>query len=378
MELGFLEPLFDRAGPWACVYLDTSRATEDAPRRLRLRQRYVADRLAGQGADEDTREAVTEALGDWRAAPSSAGRALFATGGSVVLDCPLALAPPDVVTSWSTLPRIAPLAELRGEYPVCLVAYIDRTGADLELLDTYGRQPAGQVQGRQWRGRGHRSIPADRYEWHYRHRVENSWDQAAAAIAGELGRQCLRSGAGLVVLAGDPQERRAVLDRLPEPVREVSQEARHGSRAAGSSCVALEDEIARARAEHARAHLETVLDHFRAGRGRPGGHGPPDTGGAAEGAPAVVDAVRNHRAATLLLGQTGPDPHRAVWVGPGVDQIAVRRGQAQQLGVSSPEPAPADDALMRSAVAARTEVLLVPPDLRGPAGGLGAVLRWGD
>ncbi|OMI36009.1 Vms1/Ankzf1 family peptidyl-tRNA hydrolase, partial [Streptomyces sparsogenes] len=267
MDVGFLKPLFDRPGPWACVYLDTSRATEDAPRRRRLRERFVSDQLARQGADAATRDALVERLAREPTGRPSAGRALFAADGEVVLDLPLAASPPDVVTSWSMLPRVAPLASLRGECPPCLVARVDRSGADLELLDDAGPRPAGRARGGPPQGRGHRSVPADRHEWHYRNRVENTWDQTADLVAGELARRWPESDARLLVLAGEPRERRAVHERLPEPLRARAVEAQHGSRASSSARALLEAEIERAREEYARSHLEEVLDLFRAARG---------------------------------------------------------------------------------------------------------------
>ncbi len=379
MDVGFLKPLFDRPGPWACVYMDTSRTTEDAPRRRKLRERYVADQLTGLGADPATCEAVVGRLAGERVTRPTAGRALFAADGEVVLDMPLAVSPGDVATSWTSLPRVAPLAALRGEWPSCLLAHVDRAGADLELLDAGGTHPVCHTSGGTPQGRGHRSVPADRYEWRYRNRMENTWDHTADQVAEELMRRWSDRPAQLLILTGDPRERRAVRDRLPEPLRERAVEVQRGSRAGGGARELLEAEIDHARAEHARAHLETVLDAFRAGRGRPGaqsGHDGSAPSGAAEGVPAVVEAMRSHQAATLLLGQAGGDMRHEVWVGPAADQVAVQRAQARALGVSTPEPARADDALMRSAAVADTEVLLVPEGVSGPAGGLGAVLRW--
>ncbi|MET7935500.1 hypothetical protein [Streptomyces sp. NPDC005322] len=381
MDVGFLKPLFDRPGPWACAYIDTSRTTEDAPTRRRLRERFVADRLSRQGADPATRDALVARLAGEPPARRSEGRALFAADGEVVLDVPLAVSPGDVETSWSPLPRAAPLASLRGEWPSCLLAHIDRAGADLELRDAGGVRPSGRASGGLRRARGHRSVPADRHEWHYRNRVENASEHTAERVADEILRQWSDSAAQLLILTGDPRERRAVLDRLPEPLRARAVEARHGNRAPGSARELLEAEIDGACEEHARAHLESVLDAFRAGRGRPGGQGGSDhlgvsPSGTAEGVPAVVEAMRSHQAATLLLGQAGGDARHEVWIGPDADQLAVQRAQARALGVRAPEPARADDALMRSAAVADTEVLLVPEGVPGPAGGLGAVLRW--
>ena len=52
MELGFLGPLFERQGPWASVYFDTTTASEDAAARQRLTARSACDDLKSQGADD--------------------------------------------------------------------------------------------------------------------------------------------------------------------------------------------------------------------------------------------------------------------------------------------------------------------------------------
>ncbi|WP_042800395.1 hypothetical protein [Streptomyces sp. C] len=54
MELGFLKPLFSRPGPWASVFVEGSRATEDAQRIRALRERAVAAQLIDAGADAYT------------------------------------------------------------------------------------------------------------------------------------------------------------------------------------------------------------------------------------------------------------------------------------------------------------------------------------
>jgi hypothetical protein len=380
MELGFLKPLFDRPGPWASVYIDTTRAVEDAPKLQKLRERSVASQLVDAGADVYTIKAVMERLAHEPVSGAPPGRALFAAGAEVVLDVPLAVTPNAIEASWSILPHVAPLTGLRGDEPPCLVAYIDRTGADLELRDAHRRETVGQANGKEWRGRGHRSIPADRYEWHYRNKVENSWNETADIIAGELARQVPESGAQLLVLTGDSRERRAVYNRLPERIRAVTVEAENGSRSPGAKKSLLDQQVAQAREQFARDRVESALERFRIGRGRPGEHreAAVDTGRgeAAEGVPAVVDAARSHQVATLLLAQDASDAGREVWIGPGVDEVAVQRGQAQAMGVAKPVQARADDALLRSAAAADAEVLLVPEGVQGPAGGLGAVLRW--
>ncbi|GAA0686527.1 Vms1/Ankzf1 family peptidyl-tRNA hydrolase [Kitasatospora atroaurantiaca] len=387
MELAFLSPLLDRPGPWASVYLETSRNTEDAAKQQELRERAAGEQLAAQGVDSATWAALRAHLAAEPVSRAPAGRALFATGGEVVLDLPLETPPPAPETAWTALPHLSPLLRLRGEEYSCLVAYIDRTGADIEVRDAQSRKPigqaeGGQAEGRQWQGRGHRSVPADRYEWHYQHKVHDTWERTAVIIADEIARCWRDSGARMLVLAGDPRERRAVHELLPQPLRQVAVEVEGAGRAAGSSPERLDRQIAQVREDRARAHLDEALEQFRAGRGRPGEHGSlgPDTGPgeAAEGIPAVVDAARRHQVATLLVQESAGDVERPLWVGPEPDQLAVRRAEAQTLGVAAPEQARADDALLRSAIAAGAEALLVPDEVAGPAGGLGAILRWSD
>lgn len=380
MELGFLKPLFARPGPWASVYIETTRTTEDGAKVQALRERAIAGQLIDAGADGYTTAAVMERLANEPVSGTPPGRALFAAGAEVVLDVPLSAPPPVSEATWSFLPHVAPLAGLRGDAPTCLVAYIDSTGADLELREGLSREALGQVQGKEGQGRGHRSIPADRHEWRYRNKIENTRNETADVIVSEIVRQWPQNGAELLILTGDPRERRAVYNRLPDPVLAATIEAESGSRSAGASTAGLDEEIAQACEKFTQDRLRRTLERFHTGRGKPGQHreSSVDTGpgGAAEGIPAVVDAARKHQVATVLMAPDAPDAGRQVWIGPGADQVAVQRGEARAMGVPRPEQARADDAVLRAAAAADCEVLLVPAGMPGPAGGLGAVLRW--
>ncbi|MCK8679571.1 baeRF2 domain-containing protein [Streptomyces lichenis] len=371
MQLSFLTSLFDRPGPWASIYLDTSVIDESAAERRELQAREACQDLLGQGCDQDTARAVYEALTSGRP-PHEQGRAVFAAHGEVVLDPPLSrrpLAPAEV--TWAALPRLGPLLDLAAAEPVCLVAYIDRTGADLELRGPGGERLAGTVQGRDWPV--HRTASADWSERHFQTSVENTWEENARTIAEAVAECEHETGADLIVLAGDARERRSVHDRLPADVRPLAVESEHGGRADGAGTRLLDEDVEAAREEHLRRTADQELDRFRSARSDTGG-GP----SAAEGVPALVEAAREHRIAELLVRTEGPDAHREVWVGAEPDQIAVRRSDTHYLGERDPLPARADDALLRSAVMAGAEVLRVRPedDEEVPVGGLGALLRW--
>ncbi|MEE1926937.1 Vms1/Ankzf1 family peptidyl-tRNA hydrolase [Streptomyces sp. TRM 70351] len=386
MDLGFLTPLYERPGPWATVYVTAASATEDTAARQELLARDTGDRLAAQGADERTRQAVVDALRAGNGEQHAAGRAVFAAGGEVVLDRVLPAAPaggmPDV--TWAPLPHLVPLVDLAEAEPTCLLARVDRMGADFELRGPLGTEQVGGVNGDDWPL--HRTADKDWSERKFQNAVENTWERNAATVAEELTACLQRTGAQLVVLAGEQRECVAVRDRLPEPVRHTAHLAEHGVRRPGNNAAAgeelLDRELAALRTGYVQRHAAEAMDRFRAGRGR-GEDGHVD---AAEGVPALVEAAQEHRIAQLLLRPDGPDLAREVWVGAEPGQIALRRTDAKALGTAEPVAARADDALLRVAAATGADVLSVRPltDPEGtgdnvpdePSGGLGAVLRW--
>ncbi|CAL9627682.1 Vms1/Ankzf1 family peptidyl-tRNA hydrolase [Streptomyces sp. enrichment culture] len=376
MQLSFLQPLFDRPGPWATVYFDPAQNDESGAKRRELSVREACRTLEEEGADAATTEAVRDALLRIGPAEDPTGRVVFAAGGEVVLSHRLSRPPQRPIACWASLPRLTPLLELVGQDPVCLVAYIDRTGADFELRGAAGPQSAGQVEGQQHPV--HRTASSDWSERHFQLKVENTWERNAGEIAEALSAAYEESGADLVVLAGDPRERPSVHERLTEAVRRVTTETEHGGRAAGSASALLEEAIEEARRRYTSHRVEEALDRFRAGR-----VGTDRSTEAVEGIPALVEAAREHRIDTLLVRPDGPELDRETWVGSRPDQVAARRSDARTLGVSDPTAVRADDALLRAAAVTAADVLVVPPadedDTEAtdiPTGGLGALLRW--
>ncbi|MCH5670459.1 baeRF2 domain-containing protein [Streptomyces gilvus] len=367
MDLAFLHPLYEHPGPWASVYVDTSRHTEATPHERRLTAVALARDLDRQGADEATCRAVREALEELRHSSEPNGRAVFARAGEVVLDPPLARPPERDSAVWAPLPHAAPLLELAGEDPVCVVAYVDRKGAGLELRSSLGSEDAGSVTGRQWPV--HRTSTVDWSERHFQLKVENTWEHNAAEIAEAVAACQEETRADLLILVGDDRERRSVHERLPARLKPLAVEAAHGT---GSRL--LDEEVEQARADHVRQRAERELERFLAAR-EPDGEG---RAAAAEGVPALVEAAREHRIDELLIRPDGPDAHREVWIGEEADQLAVRRTDLRILGEQHSWPARADDALIRSAVATGAPALSVTParEREAPVGGLGALLRW--
>ncbi|MBT2366066.1 hypothetical protein J7E88_12295 [Streptomyces sp. ISL-10] len=370
MEPAFLTPLYERPGPWASVQVDTGWTDESAAARRELQARDICDELAALGCDEATGAAVYEALTARPDGAEDAGRAVYAAGGEVVLDQPLSARPPAPMdVTWSALPRVAPLLDLAAQDPVCVVACIDRLGADLEVRTPLGGRDAGTVGGREYPV--HLTGRADRSARHFRQSVENTWEHNAAETAAAVAQCQADTHADLIVLAGDPRERAAVHRRLPEALQDLVVETEHGGRAGGASTRLLDEDVDRARREHVRRRADHELERFRSAHEA-----------TAEGVPALVEAARQHRIAELLVRPDGPDNGREVWIGAEPDQLSVHRSDARYLGETRPEPARADDALLRSAAVTGARGECVHPAAGDdiPAGGLGALLRgpYGD
>lgn len=365
MDLAFLTPLCNRPGPWASVYVDTSRHTESTADERSLEALGVQRALTAAGADEATAHAMRAAVEDLKHSSEPVGRAFFGRDGEVVLDPALSTPPGQTSAHWAALPHTTPLLDLAGEDPLCLVAYIDRTGADFELRSARGESTAGKVTGQQWPV--HRTGSADWSERHFQLRVENTWEHNAGEIAEALGRCQAETRAELVVLVGDDRECVAVRDRLPHQLKDSVVRARHGAESR-----LLDSELEQARAEHVALRAAHDLALFAEARGQ--------GEAAAEGVPALVDAAREHRIAELLIRSDGPDAHREVWVGDSPDQLGVRRTDAEALGGGDVVSARADDALMRCAAASGAAGLSVASadPSAAPAGGLGALLRWSE
>ncbi|WP_031475823.1 baeRF2 domain-containing protein [Streptomyces bicolor] len=370
MDLAFLHPLYEHPGPWASVYVDTSRHTENTPHERHLTAQALSRELSELGCDQATCRAVRNALEELAHSSEPHGRAIFARAGEVVLDPPLARAPLRDSAFWAPLPHTAPLLELAGEDPVCVVAYVDRRGAAFELRTALGRQDVGSVTGR--RHPVHRTSTADWSERHFQLKVENTWEHNATEIADALSVCQEETRADLLILVGEDRERRTVRERLPKRLDDLVVEAPHGT---GSRL--LDEDVERARQEHVRQRAERELERFLAAR-EPD---PEGRAGAAEGVPALIEAAREHRIDELLIRPDSPDAHREVWIGEDPDQLAVRRTDLRTLGEQNSWPARADDALIRSAVVTGAAAVSVAPAAeavkeQAPVGGLGALLRW--
>jgi hypothetical protein len=329
MELSYLRPLFAGDGPWASVYLDATRAGDNADRRLDLRWQGLAHALTSQGADRNTIEAIGVAIRDQPRRPGRHGLAIFANGGRVVLAEAMTEPPAADLAVWAPLPHAMPLVAQRG--------------GEIPYVRVIAGHGGGDVQARHT-PRGARSNQRDdRYQ---------NWKRNTGDVAAAVTDAADAIGAEVVVVAGDPHEVPLVVGKLPPRLRE---------RVVTAEPDRLDDETARAVAAVAEQNTRAALDRFGS---------QPHAGGLSD----VVVRLQQGQVEQVLLVDH-PSSTDRLWIGEGDPRlIASDPGTLRRSGVV-PVEVRADAALLRAVVGTGAGLLLVgPQDLDLPHG-IGAILR---
>lgn len=349
MQTTTLRPLVDASGPFTTVYFEDSHETEDAAKQLELKWRDLRERLAAQHAPENTLDALASAVRDSPPPVGRSGRALLAAGGEVVLDEHLDEPPAETLTRVSELPYVLPLTRYAEPGIRHVVASLDQVSATITAYDEHGDEiRTDDVEGRehpvhQARGGGpaqHDLAP----------RVEETIRRNVSDIAEDITKVADRTGAELVLLAGEIQGRRAVHEHLPKRVQEIAQEVTHTD---------VAGEVVTAAKQRRR---DEVLARFRAELGREGGLG-------VEGLEAVTAALLEGNVETLLVGNPGD---RTVFRGEQPTQLAVTEPEVRTLGATEAHEYRADEAVPFAAIAVDAELVAVDSELTE---GFGALLR---
>jgi hypothetical protein len=368
MELSFLRPLYERPGPYASVYLDMTRTTEEVPKALELRWRGLREELEAQGTPPETMRAVDDAVRQELDQRWSGGLAVFAAAGEVVLSERLAAAPPRPQAHLAPLPHVLPLLAQRGEQIPHLVAVVDRTGADISCVSADGERESFDVHGDA--DYPIRKVSAgDWNQSRFQRAAEENWRANAKQVGHEVERAARRFDPEVVVIAGDVRARTAVIEELPTSVLERAAEAGDAPRTAGTGWRALADEVTRLVELKSTEHLVAAVARFEAERG--------NRRRAAEGLGPVVAALRRGQVGTLLL-EDQPDVVARLWIGPDPAHIAVLADDLRALGVEDMTEDRADAALIRALTATDGDLLVVPSGGLRAEAGVGAVLRYVD
>jgi hypothetical protein len=345
VDLRFLAALTATPGPYATVYLDASHDTEDAAHAVALRWAGHRAELVDQGADDATLAALDDAVASGPAV-GRAGRVLVAAGGAVLLDRHLPEPPSRPSASWGPAPDLLPLLLAAPEPVTAVVVRVDHTGgeilvADPDPDDQGGIHPADEVRGAEHpvhkvRGGGWKHLKMQ-------HTVENTWRANAADLAARVDTEVSRTGARVLVVAGDGQSRSLLRDALAERSRSIAVDVEHAAGRSGGTDDELAAAVDGAVRDVVTAERHAVLDRLDQEIGRRGGL-------AVAGLEPVLAALRAEQVDTLLLdGEVTRGG--LLWMGASPSQLATDAEQLRALGSEPVGRVPVDAALLHAAAA---------------------------
>ncbi|GGV40486.1 hypothetical protein GCM10010182_76390 [Actinomadura cremea] len=363
MELSFLKTLYQHPGPYASVYADLTRTTEDASKAAELRWRALRTELEEQDAPADTLRAIEATIQEEMAQRRSEGLVIFAADGEVVHAERLPGPPRVTQARLSPLPHVMPYLAERGERFPHLVAVVDRRGGAIDCVTADGRHMHIDVDGDEdYPIR--KTKAGDWNQSRFQRSSENVWKMNAKKVAQEIDRAAERCGAEAVVIAGDTRARTAVMEEVSESVLEHAVELDRNTDVHDPE---LDAELHRILKLKTAERVMTVAERFD--RELANGQR------AVSGIPAIVEAVRQGQVETLLLDEH-PGASERLWFGDDPMQLASSPDELRtEFGVTDVHEDRADAALVR-AVAATDGELVVLPSNGGDHHEMGAVLRY--
>ncbi|WP_213452219.1 baeRF2 domain-containing protein [Rhizomonospora bruguierae] len=356
-----IRQLYEREGPFASVYLNTSRATGNAAHEVELRWHAARDRLREAGADEATLDALERAVMDPRHAVNG-GLALFAAHGTVLMSAATTPPPTGAEAHWSALPHVMPLMAGGGERVRWLRAVVDRSGADLETTEAgtltvrpVARYPMRKVQPGGWS------------QSRYQRAAETTWKRNQRQVAERLEHLADEVAADVVIVTGELRARQMLMEQLSPGLLDRVVETDGATRAAdGAEDEPLDELSARAVHDAAERRRAAMLDTYQVGLPR---------GRCATGLAEVVPAALESRISALLMNREVDE--RLVWVDPHEPvRMSFDPALLHQLGIDRAVRETVGDALVAAAVNSGANLMVIDRQEQPLTDGVGAILRY--
>jgi Bacterial archaeo-eukaryotic release factor family 2 len=368
MRAAVLQQLSGHRGPFVSVSMDVSRTAESSARETELRWQGLERELLRHHAPRTMVDLARPAVLAPTGRAGEVGRLVVVDPGGIALDLVLPQPPAREEVVFGPAPHLLPVFRALRDRSSYLLAEVDRTGADVVMVDAFGSTEQGlEVHGSH--DVVHKVPGGQTSQRHIQARAEDSWERNAAEIAGALDGLVSRHHPAVVFLAGDPV---TVADLLAAAGRRLGRLAvvlRSGGRADGASASARDHEVRASLADRQRAVRRDLLDRFGAAEGR--------QQDALQGFGDVVDAVRRAQVEELFL-HDDPSSTRTVWVGDEPLHLAEYRGEVVSMGFGEPVQTRADAALLWALVHSDAGITLLDPEDPDLADGVGALLRWSD
>ena len=356
METAPLSEIFQSSGPFATALVDVSHDSENAEHEHELRVRTVCESLAEQGAEAGTVDVVRERLSATAERAAPVGRLLVTAGDKVLLDELLGARIDQPLASYGPLPDLSPWIQHRDSTLTFVLAVVDHVGGDVAVYDSDVPEPTDETSVEGETQHAHKVPVGGWSALRYQHVTENVWRQNAGEVADEVLAR-LEEGIDLVLLAGDPQSRPMVLDKLANNSATVV-ELESGTRAEDGGDEAMQQAIREALMQQL-VERRLALSHElkdRLGRDHAVATGVKDT----------ADAFVRGQVETLLI-----DPQEAA-------ELTLDPSQHPGLVVGATVPGGplrADQALIAAAALTSADVSVAPRGILGGAP-VAALLRW--
>src|SRR5215472_10174995 len=216
MRLGFLRPLYAGKGNCASIYLDASQTADDAADLLALRWRAARDRLAEQGAQAGTLDALDEVvIGPARLEP---GLAAFARAGEVLFTARLPHPPRREISRYARLPHLMPLLAQYPPQGTQLRVEAGRAGGEIMAVRAADAITKERIEGVGWPV--HKTSVGGWSQARFQRSAEEAWEENAKQLAAAVTAEARRAGTELIVIGGDVRARTLLLEHLGKPLRD--------------------------------------------------------------------------------------------------------------------------------------------------------------
>lgn len=363
MNLERFRSLLTAAGPFASLYFDDSRDRADAVEQLQNRWRGMRAQLQQIGADQRVIAALEQAVLHHTAPVGRWGRALIASGDTILVDELLVSPPPSTVVRWSDYPFVLPLAALEMWLPAYVVAAVDHEGAGITV------HAHGVVKSETVSGGGypvHKPVTAG---WSgygdFQRTTQEAVRMNVRAVVDRLTHLVDQSRVEAVFVYGEVSARSAVVAALPDRAAARVCQLHAGARNSRVNGDHIHELIRTELARRRDTGISKVAQRFEAETGR-------QSGLAAEGLAAVCAALRAGDVATLVVGQLGD---ATVVTGKSRATVAPDADALSEFGEPVYRVARADEALPFAAIAVDAELVSANHTM-APADGIAALLRY--
>jgi hypothetical protein len=364
-------------GPFLSVAMATDASVENAAQRSDARWRTMRREAADLGAPEDVLARLDPLIAE--AHLRGEGFVAIATSHDVVHTEHGPIAPAADVVRWGALPHVLPIVGWRQASPPYVVVLADRTGADILAVRHGAPDIERAVEGDHDEIR--KVAPGGWSQQRYQARAEDSWQHNADEVATAVGSLAERVHPRVTLVGGDVRAVALLRDALGDRVSGTLQVI-DGERPWDRSGENLPPDLRAIVDETVRQDTDALVARMAEELGQ--------VDKAVTGVAAVARALARAQAAIVLLPERGLK--RTLWFGPDPSLLSTSADDLVGMGVEEPQEGPADDVLVRAAIASAANVRLLPAfdepagdrDLAGDASqpaaqlkdGVGALLRW--